>query len=249
MYSAIKALKQLEMKGSVALVGTDLAIPFAIQCAENLKNIIIDLHEAAFLKDFPDTSKIRIRIKLKFIDPDVTSPGYKEVISENEVREKTVEELKEFACDLRNQFETELKECISLGKNINSTESYRKLVSKNPRRRLRSGRSEHLMTDHSNKKHHQMKDIDRLFWRESRESRESRDSVERGSRSQLYPSPYVRSSRLQLYPSPYVRSSRLQLYPSPYVRSSRLQLYQSSYVASSSFGPNYNIPDWTFKLH
>ena len=101
----IRALKQLEISGSVTLLAINMGIERIIDIAQFLKRALKGLHQVNSFEKVLDSSKTRAIIKLGFIAQDVSSPGYQKPIPENDARDKTFEELKKLAGEKYFQIE------------------------------------------------------------------------------------------------------------------------------------------------
>lgn len=158
----ISALKQLETRGSVTLVAFESSMAMALKCAENIKRLLTSINRSNFISGIPDTNKVKLIIKLGYVTQDSTDPEYKKPIGENGVQDKTFEEFKILACEIRNKLETE---SLNLTENANSLDIVNIERGRRPARRGLRGRCYCSRAEYSTNEENQMENPDRPFER------------------------------------------------------------------------------------
>ena len=84
----------LQTQKEATITAINLAIPAAINLAEFIKHRVKGLHQLNSFEKIQDSMKTRLTIKLSFNVLDVENKGYQPPIPDDQVTEKTLEELK-----------------------------------------------------------------------------------------------------------------------------------------------------------
>ncbi|OMJ86132.1 hypothetical protein SteCoe_12407 [Stentor coeruleus] len=84
----------LQTQREATITAINLAIPAAINLVEIIKHRVKGLYQVNSFERVPDSNKTRMKIKLSFNPLNPADKGYQEPIPENQVNEKTLDELK-----------------------------------------------------------------------------------------------------------------------------------------------------------
>ncbi|OMJ74805.1 hypothetical protein SteCoe_26180 [Stentor coeruleus] len=95
----------LQTQKEATITAINLAIPSAINLVEMVKHRVKGLYQTNNFEKVVDSNKTRLIIKLSFNPLDPTEKGYQAPIPEDQVNEKSLEELKKPLYPSRNQDE------------------------------------------------------------------------------------------------------------------------------------------------